>query len=180
MNYRIIGADGKTYGPVGIEQIRQWLAEGRAGRCRYEVVDTGHYQAGNVEQRRPFRRQPLDPAIGAEFTHQPLPAHADSDRDFGHLPCPAMRPGMIRYSGYAIEDLIGRTSFAQMIWLMTRGELPSEGQGRLLDAALMSAVTLAYASTFGFEIQPLVPGDGPLKVCPPAKAKNLFPTTGGS
>lgn len=51
-----------------------------------------------------------------------------------------MRPGMIRYSGYAIEDLIGQTSFAQMIWLMTRGELPSEGQGRLLDAALMSAV----------------------------------------
>ena len=44
------------------------------------------------------------------------------------------------YSGYAIEDLIGRTSFAQMIWLMTRGELPSEGEGQLLDAALMSAV----------------------------------------
>ncbi|GAA6119040.1 citryl-CoA lyase [Acidovorax sp. FG27] len=51
-----------------------------------------------------------------------------------------MKPGMIRYSGYAIEDLIGRTSFAQMIWLMMRGELPSEGQGRLLDAALMAAV----------------------------------------
>ncbi|HUC84571.1 MAG TPA: DUF4190 domain-containing protein [Candidatus Acidoferrales bacterium] len=30
MNYRIIGADGKTYGPVGPEQIRQWLAQGRA------------------------------------------------------------------------------------------------------------------------------------------------------
>jgi hypothetical protein len=29
MNYRIIGADGKTYGPVGLEQIRQWLAQGR-------------------------------------------------------------------------------------------------------------------------------------------------------
>lgn len=51
-----------------------------------------------------------------------------------------MKPGTIRYSGYAIEELIGRVSFAQMIWLMTRGELPSEGQGRLLDAALMSAV----------------------------------------
>ncbi|KAF1020989.1 MAG: Citrate synthase 1 [Paracidovorax wautersii] len=51
-----------------------------------------------------------------------------------------MRPGVIRYRGYAIEDLIGRVSFAQMIWLMTRGELPSEAQGRLLDAALMSAV----------------------------------------
>jgi len=30
MNYRIVGADGKTYGPVGLEQLRQWIAEGRA------------------------------------------------------------------------------------------------------------------------------------------------------
>jgi hypothetical protein len=27
--YRIIGADGKEYGPISAEQIRQWLAEGR-------------------------------------------------------------------------------------------------------------------------------------------------------
>ncbi|WP_119157175.1 citryl-CoA lyase [Caldimonas tepidiphila] len=51
-----------------------------------------------------------------------------------------MAPGIIRYRGYPIQELIGQISFAQMIWLMTRGELPSEGQGRLLDAALMSAV----------------------------------------
>jgi citrate synthase len=51
-----------------------------------------------------------------------------------------MKPGVIRYRGYPIQELIGNVSFAQMIWLMTRGELPTEGQGRLLDAALMSAV----------------------------------------
>ena len=51
-----------------------------------------------------------------------------------------MEPGVIRYSGYPIEELIGNVSFARMIWLMTRGELPTEPQGRLLDAALMSAV----------------------------------------
>ena len=51
-----------------------------------------------------------------------------------------MKPGEIRYCGYPIQELIGNVSFAQMIWLMTRGELPSEAQGRLLDAALMSAV----------------------------------------
>jgi hypothetical protein len=28
--FKIIGADGKQYGPVSVEQIRQWLAEGRA------------------------------------------------------------------------------------------------------------------------------------------------------
>jgi hypothetical protein len=29
MSYRIVGADGKVYGPVGLEQLRRWLAEGR-------------------------------------------------------------------------------------------------------------------------------------------------------
>lgn len=28
--YRIIGADGKEYGPITAEQVRQWVAEGRA------------------------------------------------------------------------------------------------------------------------------------------------------
>jgi citrate synthase len=51
-----------------------------------------------------------------------------------------MEPGIIRYRGYAIEDLIGKVSFSGMIWLMLRGELPSEGQAKLLDTALMSAV----------------------------------------
>lgn len=51
-----------------------------------------------------------------------------------------MQPGEIRYRGYAIEELIGNVGFAQMIWLMLRGELPSVAQGRLLETALMSAV----------------------------------------
>lgn len=28
--YKIIGADGRPYGPVSVEQLRQWIAEGRA------------------------------------------------------------------------------------------------------------------------------------------------------
>ena len=51
-----------------------------------------------------------------------------------------MRPGVIRYRGYAIEDLIGRVGFAEMVWLLTRGELPTSGQAELLEAALVAAV----------------------------------------
>jgi citrate synthase len=51
-----------------------------------------------------------------------------------------MRPGMIRYRGYAIEDLIGRVGFADMVWLLTRGELPKAAQAKLLEAALVAAV----------------------------------------
>ncbi|MBA5775972.1 citryl-CoA lyase [Stappia sp. F7233] len=51
-----------------------------------------------------------------------------------------MAPGMIRFRGHPIEDLIGTVSFPQMIWLLTRGELPGEGQAKLLEAALVAAV----------------------------------------
>ncbi|WP_422650262.1 citryl-CoA lyase [Cupriavidus sp. H18C1] len=60
--------------------------------------------------------------------------------DWWHSAIIDMQPGVIRYRGYPIEQLIGRVSFAQMIWLMLRGELPPPGQAALLDAALMSAV----------------------------------------
>ncbi|WP_442595518.1 citryl-CoA lyase [Parapusillimonas sp. JC17] len=49
-------------------------------------------------------------------------------------------PGSIRYHGYAVQDLIGNIGFAEMIWLMLRGDLPTPRQGALLEAALMSAV----------------------------------------
>lgn len=51
-----------------------------------------------------------------------------------------IRPGVIRTRGIPIQDLIGRTSFPQMIWLMLRGELPDAAQARLLEAALVAAV----------------------------------------
>ncbi|CCV05372.1 Citrate synthase [Mesorhizobium metallidurans STM 2683] len=51
-----------------------------------------------------------------------------------------MRPGVIRLRGYEIQELIGRVSFPAMIWLMLRGELPSEEQAALLGIALGAAV----------------------------------------
>ena len=51
-----------------------------------------------------------------------------------------MRPGMIRLRGYPIEELIGNFSFPAIIWLMLRGELPSEAQAELLGTALGAAV----------------------------------------
>jgi citrate synthase len=52
----------------------------------------------------------------------------------------AMKPGEIRFRGYAIEELIGRVGFVEMIWLMARGELPKPAEAALLEAALVAAV----------------------------------------
>ncbi len=51
-----------------------------------------------------------------------------------------MAPGQLRLRGRPIEELIGNVTFAQMVWLLLRGELPGEAQARLLEAALVSAV----------------------------------------
>lgn len=60
--------------------------------------------------------------------------------DWWHTSIIDMAPGKIRIRGHPIEELIGTISFPQMIWLMTRGVLPTDGQARLLEAALVAAV----------------------------------------
>lgn len=51
-----------------------------------------------------------------------------------------MEPGRIAFRGHPIEKLIGNVSFGQMIWLMTRGDLPSSEQAALLECALVAGV----------------------------------------
>ena len=51
-----------------------------------------------------------------------------------------IHPGQIAIRGYPIEQLIGKVGFADMIWLMLRGELPTRAQSSLLEAALVPGV----------------------------------------
>ena len=37
--YKIIGADGRTYGPATVEQLRQWIAGGRANAQTQTLAD---------------------------------------------------------------------------------------------------------------------------------------------
>ena len=44
--FNIIGADGKQYGPVSGEQIRQWIREGRANRAsQVQPVDGSEWKS---------------------------------------------------------------------------------------------------------------------------------------
>ncbi|MBV6656903.1 MAG: citryl-CoA lyase [Devosiaceae bacterium] len=51
-----------------------------------------------------------------------------------------MEPGRIALRGEPVETLIGTVGFAEMIWLMVRGDRPSLAQAKLLEAALVAAV----------------------------------------
>ena len=64
----------------------------------------------------------------------------DALRDWWRTSIIDMEPGRIAFRGYPVEDLIGTIGFGQMIWLMIRGDLPTEEQAALLECALVAGV----------------------------------------
>lgn len=59
--YKIIGADGKEYGPITAEQLRQWIAEGRANP-QTRVLPEGAANWTTVGQLPEFAATALAPA----------------------------------------------------------------------------------------------------------------------
>jgi len=50
-----------------------------------------------------------------------------------------VKPNRIIISGYQIQDLMGRVSYGEMLYLMIMGKLPQETAGKLIDAVLVAA-----------------------------------------
>ena len=61
-------------------------------------------------------------------------------RDWWRTSIIDMSPGRIEFRGRSIESLIGNVTFGQMIWLMTRGWVPTIEQSSLLESALVAGV----------------------------------------
>jgi citrate synthase len=51
-----------------------------------------------------------------------------------------IEPNKVAVRGYRIDELMGRISFGEMVYLVLKGELPSPEIGRLMDAMLVSSV----------------------------------------
>ncbi len=49
-----------------------------------------------------------------------------------------IRPNSIQFRGYNVQDLIGRVSYAEMLLLLLKGELPGRHQARLLEGVLVA------------------------------------------
>jgi len=84
--YKIIGADGKEYGPISLEVLRQWIAEGRAnGETR--VIPEGSTDWKTIAELPEFK--PIVASISA-------PAIA---------PAPISLPPRPRNNSYAVAGL---------------------------------------------------------------------------
>lgn len=51
-----------------------------------------------------------------------------------------IQPNRVAVRGYDIAELMGNVTFGQAVYLILRGELPSEAVGRLMDAIIVSSI----------------------------------------
>ena len=85
--YKIIGADAREYGPIPVDQVRQWIREGRANaQTKVQVEGRGDWTTlGELAEFEDLlgRKPESVPPVGA---HSPLPADVlerDYDLDIG-------------------------------------------------------------------------------------------------
>lgn len=57
-----------------------------------------------------------------------------------HTAITSIQPNEVRVRGYDIADLMGRVSFGAAVYLILRGELPTDAVGRLMDAIIVSSI----------------------------------------
>ena len=68
------------------------------------------------------------------------PNDTDAMRRWWRTAIIEMAPGKISFRGRPIETLIGNIGFAEMVWLMLRGDMPTTTQAALLECALVAGV----------------------------------------
>ena len=52
----------------------------------------------------------------------------------------AIEPNKIQVRGYSLDEMMGRLGFAEAVYLLLMGELPTPAIGRMLNAVLVSSI----------------------------------------
>jgi citrate synthase len=73
-----------------------------------------------------------------------------------------IEPNKVAVRGYRIDELMGRISFGEMVYLMLRGELPTAEIGRLMDAILVSSVDHGATPPSALAARTVASGGAPL------------------
>ena len=73
-----------------------------------------------------------------------------------------IEPNKVAVRGYRIDELMGRRSFGQVVYLALKGELPSEAHGKLMDAILVSSVDHGATPPSALAARTVASGGAPL------------------
>ena len=71
----------------------------------------------------------------------------------------------IHIRGYAVDELMGRLSFGEAIFLILRGELPTPSMGKLFGAALVSSIDHGVTPPSTIAARNVATSGAPLRAC---------------
>ncbi len=77
-------------------------------------------------------------------------------------PITKIEPNKVAVRGYRIDELMGRVPFAHVVYLVLKGELPTEAQGRVMDAILVSSVDHGATPPSALAARTVASGGAPL------------------
>jgi citrate synthase len=73
-----------------------------------------------------------------------------------------IEPNKVAVRGYCIDELMGRISFGEMVYLVLKGELPTAQIGKLMDALLVSSVDHGATPPSALAARTVCSGGAPL------------------
>jgi citrate synthase len=76
-----------------------------------------------------------------------------------------IEPNTILIRGYPVDELMGRLSFAESIYLILRGELPSRAIGKLFGAVLVSSIDHGVTPPSTLAARNVATTGAPLRAC---------------
>ena len=91
----------------------------------------------------------------------------------------SIAPNAIHIRGYAVDEMMGRLSLAEAVYLLLMGELPSPAIGRMLNAVLVSTLDHGVTPPSTLAARNVATSGAPLKDCVAAGILAFGPHHGG-
>src|SRR5471032_3033950 len=88
-------------------------------------------------------------------------------------------PNKILVRGYPLDEMMGRLSFAEAVYLLLMGELPSPAIGRMLNAVLVSSLDHGVTPPSTLAARNVATSGAPMKDCVAAGVLAFGPHHGG-
>jgi len=77
----------------------------------------------------------------------------------------SIAPNEIRVRGFRIDEMMGRVSFGEAVYLILRGELPGEAVGRVMEAMLVASVDHGVTPPSALAVRNAASTGAPLNAC---------------
>src|SRR5438034_11704786 len=91
----------------------------------------------------------------------------------------SIAPNKILVRGHALDEMMGRLTFAEAVYLLLMGELPTPSIGRMFDAILVSSIDHGVMPPSTLAARSVATSGAPLKDCVAAGVLAFGPHHGG-